>query len=193
MKGSIDIPITIIAAVLVILTIVLAVNSLKQATGVMACNNYFKNTIETIINRACEMSDSDVDDTSATIDLKDCVKTVEFDENGGESGNAVLIYQMKGENQPLKYSTACYYGSIIGYVTFDFSKVGNILDSKKRNEYNIIITNNKVLVPQCQGENCYSYTQNTDLDNDGNLCTDQNQDEKNNNCECHRGCEWLDE
>lgn len=174
MKGSIDIPITIIASVLVILTIIVSMNFFKKNTEIF-CSNQFKEEIDPIIRRACEMTDSDKKEESK-IYMKDCINKVTFDKNEGK-----LKYQLKSGDKYYSLDTKCTSTSgVVSIVEFDFNNVGGSLDSSKRLEYKIIISNKLVYTPACQEENCKDCCSDCSCDKKGTC--DACKDDKDKQC-----------
>lgn len=196
MKGSIDIPITIIATVLVILTLVIGTSSLQNFFVSTTCNQPFKENIDRMINRACEMTDADIDELGFTIDLKDCISELRFDNN-----NNNLIYKMKGKQDEFELDTKCFSGHT---VIFDFSIINDgILKSDIKKKYPVLIRPNNIKVIFCKGDAqpCDTFNENECNQQKGcqyseNRCTGTTvscYSLNENECKARQGCEVLNE
>ncbi len=145
MKGSVDSFIVVIIGTVLIIGVVVAISGvIGQKVKNDACNYLFKNKISGIIDRACQIGDSDIDDISK-IELLDCVTYAEF-----KGSDMNLEYRLKNEDFIRKINTQCPYG--MNSVIFDFSKEGGKLDASKAKEYDVVITVKEVFIPRCTGD-----------------------------------------
>ena len=170
MKGiSVSIVITIIFVVLIILTIVAFVPSLKEIVVNSYCRHNFIEEVKGIVYEACEMDDVSLEDNKI-IDTS-CFQELRFETR---EDAAKLVFKLKESSKEEYVETTCPNRPYT-YVSFDFSLAGdaNVLKTKK-NSYNFLILPKMVKLIFCQGmpDECKTF----------------NGDE--NGCKKQIGCSW---
>ena len=143
MKGAVDFVVTILFLAIMIYFVVVGVGNLGDTTVRRACDSYFQFTMKKIIDRSCEMDDSDIDE-KVTLDLKNCIKEIRFDDSENK-----ISYKLSGADEFSDLSTDCPDGTPM---TFDFSKEDGVLDSQKKLTYDLTITTHLVFLPLCDGK-----------------------------------------
>ncbi len=145
-----NIVITIIFVVLIIVTIVAFIPTLRESTVTAYCKREFIEKLDNIKYRACEMNDMDLEfieklDTS-------CIDEISYiSENSPEETKVELSFKLKNSNKEYKYDLVCPQG-FYGYVFFDFSSAEKSDKLKiEKDYYNFLVSVKKAKLVFCQG------------------------------------------
>ncbi|MBU5688469.1 MAG: hypothetical protein QW350_01565 [Candidatus Aenigmatarchaeota archaeon] len=154
MKGSITPIITIIFTVMVIISIIILLPSIKNSLN-YNCVNVVSRKIDLLKSRSCQMTDVDLEYIEE-IDLS-CLEKITYVENQDDSK---LLLKPLDSKKEYSYKTVCEEG-YYGFVDFDFSTAGDKYNLNiKKEKYNFLISPFKIKLVFCEGnKDCYNLSE----------------------------------